>query len=193
MEAFSDGVIAIIITIMVLELKVPQDNTWAAFLKQTPTYFSYTLSFLLVAVYWVNHHHAMHLVQRVNGFILWANINLLFWMSLMPWATASLGSSHAFDGRHEPSLMVQLYVFLALAVAIAFLILGYCIQQQHRSNPSLMSLHAKLRHKNYIAIAIYVVALCMTFFSTAAAMVLVILPALMYFLPDSSVEHHLKD
>ena len=89
LEAFSDGVIAIIITIMVLDLHVPVDWTRPEILKIVPTLLSYTLSFVIVAIYWVNHHHLIHLVQKVDALTLWANINLLFWMSFMPWITST--------------------------------------------------------------------------------------------------------
>jgi len=94
-EAFSDGVMAIIITIMVLELKAPHDPTPASLAKMWPTLFAYVLSFIIIAIYWVNHHHLIHLVSRVDSVILWANINLLFWLSLIPWVTVYLGDNHA--------------------------------------------------------------------------------------------------
>jgi len=94
-EAFSDGVIAILITIMVLELKAPHDPTPTSLAKMWPTFFAYVLSFIIIAIYWVNHHHLIHLVTRVDSVILWANINLLFWISLIPWVTVYLGDNHA--------------------------------------------------------------------------------------------------
>ena len=94
-EAFSDGVMAILITIMVLELKAPHDPTPASLAKMWPTLFAYVLSFIIIAIYWVNHHHLIHLVSRVDSVILWANINLLFWLSLIPWVTVYLGDNHA--------------------------------------------------------------------------------------------------
>ena len=95
LEAFSDGVIAILITIMVLELKAPHDPTPASLAKMWPIFFAYVLSFIIIAIYWVNHHHLIHLVSRVDSVILWANINLLFWISLIPWVTVYLGDNHA--------------------------------------------------------------------------------------------------
>jgi uncharacterized membrane protein len=94
-EAFSDGVIAILITIMVLELKAPHDPTPASLAKMWPTFFAYVLSFVIIAIYWVNHHHLIHLITRIDSVILWANINLLFWISLIPWVTVYLGDNHA--------------------------------------------------------------------------------------------------
>src|SRR5262245_8298354 len=94
-EAFSDGVMAILITIMVLELKAPHDPTPASLGRMWPIFFAYVLSFVIIAIYWVNHHHLIHLVTRVDSVILWANINLLFWISLIPWVTVYLGDNHA--------------------------------------------------------------------------------------------------
>src|SRR5260370_17652720 len=96
-EAFSDGVIAILITIMVLELKAPHDPTPASLARMWPTFFAYVLSFIIIAIYWVNHHHHLiHLVARLDSIILWANMNLLFWISLIPWVTVYLGANHPF-------------------------------------------------------------------------------------------------
>jgi len=94
-EAFSDGVMAILITIMVLELKAPHDPTPASLARMWPTFFAYVLSFIIIAIYWVNHHHLIHLVSRIDAAILWANMNLLFWISLIPWVTVYLGDNHA--------------------------------------------------------------------------------------------------
>jgi uncharacterized membrane protein len=94
-EAFSDGVMAILITIIVPELKAPHDPTPASLAKMWPTFFVYVLSFVIIAIYWVNHHHIIHLVTRVDSVILWANMNLLFWISLIPWVTVYLGDNHA--------------------------------------------------------------------------------------------------
>src|SRR5262245_39469668 len=93
-EAFSDGVMAILITIMVLELKAPHDPTPTSLAKMWPTFFAYVLSFIIIAIYWVNHHHLIQLVSRVDAAILWANINMLFWISLIPWATVYFGDNH---------------------------------------------------------------------------------------------------
>src|SRR5438552_7821910 len=94
LEAFSDGVIAILITVMVLELKIPHGNTWAALKPVLPTFLTYALSFVYLGIYWNNHHHMFHLVDGVNGAILWANLHLLFWLSLVPFVTGWLGENH---------------------------------------------------------------------------------------------------
>jgi uncharacterized membrane protein len=113
-EAFSDGVMAIIITIMVLELKAPHDPTPASLAKMWPTFFAYVLSFAIIAIYWVNHHHLIHLITRVDSVILWANINLLFWLSPIPWVTVYLGDNHALP------FPVALYAAVSTAGAIRF-------------------------------------------------------------------------
>src|SRR5262250_392980 len=113
-EAFSDGVMAILITIMVLELKAPHDPTPASLAKMWPTFFAYVLSFVIIAIYWVNHHHLIHLVIRVDARILWANINLLFWLSIVPWATVYLGENHLLP------FPVALYATVSALGGIAF-------------------------------------------------------------------------
>jgi uncharacterized membrane protein len=157
LEVFSDGVIAIIITIMVLELKVPQDRSQAELLKLLPIFLSYTLSFVLVAIYWVNHHHLIHLVERVDGQILWFNLNLLFWMSLTPFATAYMGENHA------TSLSVALYGLVQTACSIAFLLLRRMIAQYHKHHSELSTHHSKRVRKNHIAWLLSVLSIPLAF------------------------------
>ena len=182
LEAFSDGVIAIIITIMVLDLHVPLQWTEPEILKMVPTLLSYGLSFLIVAIYWVNHHHLIHLVHKVDALTLWANMHLLFWMSLMPWVTACLAKYH-----HTPAV-VALYGGVALACSLSFHLLRRSIAQHHREDERLTALHGKLARKNYLALAIYVAALPLAWVSVALSLGFIMLPALMYFLPDREVE-----
>ena len=113
-EAFSDGVMAILITIMVLELKAPHDPTPASLAKMWPTLFAYVLSFIIIAIYWVNHHHLIHLVSRVDSVILWANINLLFWLSLIPWVTRC----HSLSRFVPPSQLQVRFRFFCCAHAL---------------------------------------------------------------------------
>ena len=122
LEAFSDGVIAIIITIMVLELKVPEGETLEALKPLAPVFISYILSFIFVGIYWNNHHHLLHVVKRISAGIMWANLNLLFWLSLVPFATAWLGENH-----FEP-FPVSLYAVLLDLCGVAFTILQLAIQ-----------------------------------------------------------------
>lgn len=182
LEAFSDGVIAIIITIMVLELKSPHDPTVAGLVKVAPVLLSYVLSFLIVAVYWVNHHHLIHLAKGVDGPTLWANINLLFWMSLIPWVTSYLGENPTL------TLPVALYCSVALACSIAFQILRSVIASRHRHDEKFYVLHARMQRKNITAMIIYGASVAFAFIYIPIALVLVALPALMYFMPDRHVE-----
>lgn len=182
LEAFSDGVIAIIITIMVLDLHVPQEWTRPEILKIVPTLLSYVLSFLIVAIYWVNHHHLIHLVQKVDARTLWANINLLFWMSLMPWVTACLAKYH-----RTPDV-VALYGGIAMACSISFHLLRRSIAVHHRSDEGLANLHRRQAQKNYFALLIYLASMPVAWLNVSASMALIALPALMYFLPDRRVE-----
>src|SRR5947207_2819987 len=124
-EAFSDGVIAILITIMVLELKAPHDPTPASLAKMWPTFFAYVLSFVILAIYWVNHHHLIHLVTRVDSIILWANMNLLFWISLIPWVTVYLGDNHALP------FPVALYAAVSVAGAISLYLFRASFARHH--------------------------------------------------------------
>lgn len=168
---------------MVLELKAPHEPTLTALLKLWPVLLSYLLSFIIVAVYWVNHHHLFHLAKKVDGYILWANMNLLFWMSLIPFVTAYLGETHG------NRLSVTLYASIKLICSISFYILRLSIVAHHRSDSAFMKLHYAMQHKNFLAIAIYTTAIICSFYSITTALILVILPAIMYFLPDKRVEN----
>src|SRR6266496_916052 len=180
-EAFSDGVIAILITIMVLELKAPHDPTPASLAGMWPTFFAYVLSFIIIAIYWVNHHHLIHLVTTVDSVILWANINLLFWISLIPWVTVYLGDNHALP------FPVALYAAVSVAGAISFYLLRASIARHHRE-PEFKRLNKKMARKNLIAILIYIAAIVVAFIYTPLALVMIALPAMMYFLPERALE-----
>ena len=180
-EAFSDGVIAILITIMVLELKAPQDPTPASLAKMWPVFFAYVLSFIIIAIYWINHHHLIHLVTRVDSVILWANINLLFWISLIPWVTVYLGDNHALP------FPVALYAAVSTAGALSFFCLRAAIARHHHE-PEFKKLNKKMARKNLIAILIYIVAMPVAFVYPLLALIMIALPACMYFLPERSLE-----
>ena len=182
LEAFSDGVIAIIITIMVLELKAPHDSELASLTKLLPIFLSYILSFVIVAIYWVNHHHLIHLAQKVDGGILWANLHLLFWLSLMPWVTAYLGENHATP------LAVGLYGWVATACSASFYLLRKRIACHHLDNEKLCGLHRRMGNKNLIALGIYLAAIPLSWVFVPVALLLIAAPAVMYFLPDRHVE-----
>jgi uncharacterized membrane protein len=180
-EAFSDGVIAILITIMVLELKPPHDPTPSSLGKMWPVFFAYVLSFIIIAIYWVNHHHLIHLVTRVDSVMLWANINLLFWISLIPWVTVYLGDNHALP------FPVALYAAVSAAGAVSFFWLRASIARHHHE-PEFKRLNKKMARKNLIAILIYIAAIAVAFIYPPLALIMIALPAAMYFLPERSLE-----
>ena len=181
LEAFSDGVIAIIITIMVLELKPPHDPNITSLVRLWPTFCAYVLSFVIIAIYWVNHHHLIHLVSRVDAVILWANMNLLFWLSIVPWATVYLGDNHLLP------IPVALYAAVSTSGAVSFFLLRAAISRHHLE-PEFKKLNKKMARKNLIAILIYICAIAAAFFYVPLALIMIALPAAMYFLPERSLE-----
>jgi uncharacterized membrane protein len=179
-EAFSDGVMAILITIMVLELKAPHDPTPASLARMWPVFFAYVLSFIIIAIYWVNHHHLIHLISRVDAVILWANMNLLFWISLIPWVTVYLGDNHALP------FPVALYAAVSIAGALSFYLLRASIARHHH-DLEFKRLNKRMARKNLIALVIYIAAIAMAFIYTPLALVMIALPAAMYFLPERGI------
>src|SRR5580765_5961711 len=149
MEAFSDGVIAIIVTIMVLELRAPSQPTLAALWKIAPVFISYGLSFLVVAIMWVNHHHMIHVVRKVTARLLWSNLNLLFWMSLVPFVTDYLGKNH-----REP-MAVALYGLDMTLCASAFYLLRIELVRQESQNPEMLEYHRGIQRKNTLSFLLY--------------------------------------
>ena len=165
-EAFSDGVMAILITIMVLELKAPHDPTATSLAKMWPTFFAYVLSFIIIAIYWINHHHLIHLVSHVDAAILWANMNMLFWISLIPWATVYLGDNHALP------FPVALYAAVSATGAISFYLLRGSIARHHHE-VEFRRLNKRMARKNLIALLIYVAAIVVAFIYTPLALIMI--------------------
>lgn len=184
LEAFSDGVLAIIITIMVLELKVPDDSTWNAILELFPIFLSYVLSFIYVGIYWNNHHHMMQLVKRVNGKVLWANLHLLFWLSLFPFATAWMGENH-FETR--PVVLYGCVMFMA---ALAYFILERLLVSLHGPGSDFAAAF-KWRGKDLLSTVIYAVAIGCSFISPYIGIACYIIVAVIWFIPDKRVEKRL--
>ncbi len=181
LEAFSDGVVAILITIMVLELKVPHEATLASLTPLWPVFLSYVLSFIFLGIYWHNHHHLLQAIKHVNGGILWANSHLLFWLSLIPFATAWMGENHFAP------LPVALYGVVLLLSAIAYTILVLALLALHGKDSALaVALGSDLKGK--ISIVIYVAGIGASFFSPALACGLYVLVALIWLVPDSRIE-----
>jgi len=184
LEAFSDGVIAIVITIMVLELKAPHDVTLKSLIPELPVFVSYLFSFIYVGIYWNNHHHLFQATQKVNGKILWANLHLLFWLSLIPFTTSWLGENHI------SSTPVALYGFNLLMCAIAFFILQNAILKHHDDDFILRKAIGKDR-KGKVSVLLYIIALSLSFVNTWIAIGIYILVAIIWFIPDSRIEKNI--
>jgi uncharacterized membrane protein len=184
LAAFSDGVFAIIITIMVLELKVPHEPTLAGLAGVLPVFLSYVLSFVYIAIYWNNHHHLLHAAKRINGPIMWANMHLLFWLSLIPFSTGWMGENHF------ASLPTALYGVSLLMPAIAFYILQRAIiRHQGREGLLAKALGADLKGK--ISPVLYVIAIVFAFFVPVVADAIYVGVALMWLVPDRRIERML--
>ena len=181
LEAFSDGVIAIIITIMVLEMKPTHGATLEALRPVLPIFLSYVLSFIYVGIYWNNHHHLLHSADKVNGPILWANLHLLFWLSLVPFVTAWMGENRF------AALPVALYGVVLLMSAIAYTILTVLLIRHHGNDSSLARAIGSDR-KGKISIAIYIAALALVFVNNWLAFSLYIVVAIIWFIPDRRIE-----
>lgn len=181
MEAFSDGVIAIIITIMVLEMKVPHGTDLQALSEVWPVFVSYVLSFLYLAIYWNNHHHLMHTVEFVRGPILWANLHLLFWLSLVPFVTGWMGEN---DFAMVP---VALYGLNLLMAAIAYYILQSQILRTHgKDSPLAQALGSDLKGK--ISPFLYIAGIVISFYWPLIAGLLYLLVAIIWIMPDRRIE-----
>ena len=182
LEAFSDGVIAIIVTIMVLELKVPHGDTLDALLPLWPTFLSYALSFFLVAIYWINHHQLFTRVEAVDHNILWANNLLLFCISLIPFVTAYVGENHL------SSFPAALYSGLMFVCGLAFMVLAKTIVKVSRDDPAILALDRAATRKNIVALCIYAVGVALAFVHPGVTFVCIAVVALMYFSPSRWIE-----
>jgi uncharacterized membrane protein len=187
LEAFSDGVFAIIITIMVLELKIPHGDNWSSILPLYPKFLSYILSFIYIGIYWNNHHHLLHTVNKVSGGMLWANMHLLFWLSLVPFVTAWAGENYF------TSLPVAFYAIVMLMSAIAYTILSKCIIQTHGKDESLLAKSIGRDAKGMFSIAFYIISIPTAFFQPFLSVSLLIAVAIMWLIPDKRIERNLKD
>lgn len=182
LEAFSDGVIAVIITIMVLELKAPEGHSIAALVPLAPVLLSYVLSFIYVGIYWNNHHHMLHACQEVSGGILWANLHLLFWLSLIPFATAWLGENHYSSGP------AALYGAILLLSAIAWVILQQQIIKSQEGKGDVLKGAIGDDWKGKVSVLIYVAGIGAAFWQPRVSLMLYGLTALIWFVPDKRIE-----
>lgn len=184
MEAFSDGVLAIIITIMVLELKVPHGSTLEVLVPLLPVFLSYVLSFVYIGIYWNNHHHLLHAVGQVNGRILWANLHLLFWLSLIPFVTGWMGENRF------PPLPVAAYGFVLLCAGIAYFILARVLVVYHGPQSAIARALGK-DFKGIISVVIYAVSIPLSFVSAWLAFGFYVFVAVMWLVPDKRIERTL--
>ena len=181
LEAFSDGVIAVIITVMVLEMKVPHDADPQALVPLIPVFLSYVLSFVYVGIYWSNHHHMFHAVHHVNGAILWANLHLLFWLSLVPFVTGWM------DENHFAPIPVAAYGAVLLGAAFAYTILTRVLLKSHgRDSTYARALGGDF--KGNVSLAIYAVAIPLAFFLPIASCALYVAVAAIWLVPDRRFE-----
>ncbi|WP_043636640.1 TMEM175 family protein [Desulfovibrio sp. TomC] len=186
LEAFSDGVIAIIITIMVLELRVPHGDSMSALQPLFSTFLSYILSFVYVGIYWSNHHHMLHATQHVNGGILWANLHLLFWLSLIPFTTGWMGQNHF------SAAPCALYGTVLLLSSIAYWILQRTIIAA-QGHSSLLKIAVGRDFKGKISPVLYLIAIPTAFFAEWVAEGIYVLVAMIWLIPDRRIERFLEN
>ena len=186
LEAFSDGVIAIIITILVLEMKIPHGDDLAALQPLVPVFICYVLSFVHIGIYWNNHHHMLHAVRKVHGPVLWANLHLLFWLSLIPFVTGWMGENHFAE------MAVALYGAVLLMAAVAYTLLSRLLIKHDGMN-SMLATAVGRDFKGKVSLLIYVAAIPLSFANRWLALGLYILVAIQWFIPDRRIERVLDD
>jgi uncharacterized membrane protein len=186
LEAFSDAVIAIILTIMVLELKVPHGTDFAALRPLGPVFLSYVLSFIYLGIYWNNHHHLLHAIQHVTGRTLWANLHLLFWLSLVPFVTAWMGENH------YAAMPVALYGGILFAAAIAYTILVRALLASHGRDSAIARAIGR-DSKGWISVAIYAAAIAVSFAAPRIAFLMYWVVAVIWLIPDRRIERALNE
>jgi Predicted integral membrane protein len=188
LEAFSDGVIAIIITIMVLELRAPHEAELESLRPLLPAFLSYVLSFIYIGIYWNNHHHMLHVCRRVTGGILWANLHLLFWLSLVPFVTAWMGENH-FEQRP-----VALYGVVMLMAGVAYYILEQILMRHHGPESELREAVGAHDMKGMISVVMYALAIvAASFGSRWIALAIYVAVALWWLIPDRRIEKRARD
>ena len=185
LEAFSDGVIAILITIMVLEFKTPEGHDWSALVPLTPKFSAYALSFVFIGIYWNNHHHMLHLTHRVTGGILWANLHLLFWLSLIPFSTAWMGETLLAP------LPTAVYGTVLLLAGAAFTILEYLIIASQGERSPLKAA-VGIDKKGKASVLLYALAIPVAFARPWMSAAIYVVVALLWLVPDRRIEAHLK-
>ena len=192
LEAFTEVVIAVIITIMVLELKPPHEATWSALLDNWPVFLSYVLSFIYVGIYWNNHHHLMRIVERVNGKVMWANLGVLFWVSLFPFTTSWLNEAHGEHGEFPATLPTVAYGIVLLMTALAWIPLVRTLIQANGGSGGPLARALAGGWKEKISPLIYLAAIVLAFFAPIVSCVLYAVVAVLWLVPDTRIENHAK-
>ncbi|MBK9109637.1 MAG: DUF1211 domain-containing protein [Saprospiraceae bacterium] len=182
LEAFSDGVLAIIITIMVLEMKVPHGSSWSDLMALWPIFISYAISFAYIGIYWGNHHHLLHSMNKITSGIMLANLNLLFWLSLIPFATAWMGENHFAENT------VALYCLMLLMCAFAYYILQTLVVKHHLHPDEFTKAHKMQNQKGQISLLAYTLALLASYFYPLISGILVFAVAILWLIPDKNIE-----
>ncbi|MES2258768.1 MAG: TMEM175 family protein [Pseudomonadota bacterium] len=185
LEAFSDGVIAIIITIMVLELKVPHGADLAALMPLLPVFFSYVLSFVYVGIYWNNHHHTLHAVTHISGGVLWANLHLLFWLSLIPFVTGWMGENH-FE-----TVPVALYGVVLFMCGAAYTLLLRCLTQDSTHNAALVGAVGKVDRKSLLSMGLYLAGIGLSCLHAWLGFAMYVAVSILWLVPDRRIESRL--
>lgn len=186
LEAFSDGVIAIIITIMILELKIPHTASWDALKELAPQLLGYVLSFVFVGIYWGNHHHMLTVVKHVNGSMIWANLNLLFWLSLIPFATGWM------DENHFATNPVVVYAILLNLCGIAYTTLQFIIMRSHHFEGAMQHAMNRMARKGIFSMVCYGLAIPFAFLHTGISCALFVTVAVVWLMPERSIEQALN-
>ena len=187
LEAFSDGVIAIIITIMVLEIKTPHETSWMALKEQLPAFLSYLLSFIFIGIYWGNHHHLISVLSRVNAAIIWSNMNLLFWLSLIPFATGWMGENYFAQNT------VVLYAILLLVCGLSFTILQICVERVTKNDPKLVQAFSRVTQKVIFSIVGYTMSIILAYYNTLFSAIIFFIVAIRWLIPDKNIEKALSE
>ena len=186
LEAFSDGVLAIIITIMVLEIKVPHGTNWHSLEPLAPIFISYVLSFVNIAIYWNNHHHMMYASKLVNGKVLWANVHLLFWLSLIPFVTGWMGENHV------ATLPFVLYGIISLMAGVAYFILARSLARLHGKDSTLAIAMGK-DWKGILSVVIYAIGIGICFIHPWWGFCMYVIVTGIWFIPDRRIENTLEE
>lgn len=181
LEAFSDGVLAIIITIMVLEMKVPHGDNWEALKPLYPVFLSYVLSFIYIAIYWNNHHHMLHAAHKIDGKVLWANNHLLFWLSLMPFTSGWMGENHFTE---LPTALFGVVLFMA---GVAYFILEKSLLRLHDEESTLRKAFGK-KFKENASVGLYAIAIGIAFVKPSISLGIYTLVAIIWLVPDRRIE-----